>query len=658
MRLNLQRSYYSNKISDFINEDKNTILGKLSSHHAHALENLQRNAWIKQIDILKNSLTMFADGHIYFEFSIPRMGKRVDNILIINDSIFVLEFKIGEKYYEKHAIDQVVDYSLDLQNFHEGSHHNKIIPLLVATEAPDIENKIIVIDKLFNPLKTNQNGIAKVINQVLSYSKTEDINALNWYTSSYRPTPTIIEASQALYRGHSVSEISRNEAGATNLSATSECINKIIDDSKAENKKSICFLTGVPGAGKTLAGLNIANERRKAHCEENAVFLSGNGPLVDVLREALARDEVKLAKEIGKKTNKKESIKKANAFIQNIHHFRDDNLQTTKAPIEKVVVFDEAQRAWTMEKARSFMKEKNGQEFDKSEPDFLIEVMNRHEQYCTIVCLIGGGQEINTGEAGISEWIMALKNNYNNWNIYYSSLIVNDQNYLSDKALAEWLRINAISKDELHLSTSVRSFRSEKISSFVHSVVDGKSFEAKTIFNEFEKLFPISLTRDLNTAKKWLKQKAKGTERIGLIASSGARRLKPHDIDVKNKINAEEWFLNDSNDVRSSYYLEMVATEFDIQGLEIDYACLAWDIDFYFDDGVWNYRSFKGTKWTNINKEIDKIYLKNAYRVLLTRARQGLIIFIPHGDDEDPTRPKKPYDETYNFLSKCGLKTI
>ncbi len=321
----MTRSYYSNTISDFLTDDSDTILGQLIRNHAFSAENLQSNAWIKQIEILKAALPTFKHGQIYFEFSIPRMGKRVDNILIIDDFIFVIEFKVGDTEYQKHSIEQTIDYCLDLQNFHEGSHHEKIVPVLISTKASNFENIFEINDNLFELLKSNENNIAKTISKILTLSNGTQICPKQWENSIYKPTPTIIEASQALYRGHSVSEISRSDAGAINLSKTTECINRIIEKSKAINSKSICFLTGVPGAGKTLAGLNIANERRKAHEDENAVFLSGNGPLVYVLREALVRDEVQQAKEKGEKLTKKKSAIKANAFIQNIHHFRDDN---------------------------------------------------------------------------------------------------------------------------------------------------------------------------------------------------------------------------------------------------------------------------------------------------------------------------------------------
>ena len=655
----MTRSYYSNTISDFLKDDETRILGQLSLHHNHALEDLQKNAWVKQITILKDTLQSVDNGQIYFEFSIPRMGKRVDNVLIINDLIFVLEFKVGDNQYQKHSIEQVVDYCLDLQNFHEGSHHEKLIPLLISTKAEPIENVFTSDDNLFEPLKANQQNLSAVIKKTLLQSNGKQINATDWENSIYKPTPTIIEAAQALYKGHNVKEISRHDAGAINLSKTTDCINNIIETAKRENKKSICFLTGVPGAGKTLAGLNIANERMKADEDEHAVFLSGNGPLVDVLREALTRDEVATSKENGEPLTKKIAAIKANAFIQNIHHFRDDNLISKKAPVEKVVVFDEAQRAWAKEQVSSFMKRKKGvEDFDMSEPEFLISVMDRHEDWCTIICLIGGGQEINTGEAGVSEWLSSLKNNYPHWDIHYSNLISTDDNYLSDIELRNWVQSVATEKHELHLSVSVRSFRSEKISELMHEILEAKHERANTLLGEVKIDFPILITRDLTTAKKWLRTQAKGSERIGLVASSGGRRLRPLGIDVKNEISAPNWFLNNSDDIRSSYFLEEIATEFDIQGLEIDWVCLAWDINYFFKDGKWNCQYFSGTKWQNIHNENDKTYLQNAYRVLLTRARQGLIIYIPEGDDLDYTRPKELYDSTFNYFQSCGIQTL
>ena len=655
----MKRAYYSKSIQDYLLDTESSILGELTANHSNrTLEEFQIIAWRKQINILKNQLEEF-EGQIYFEFAIPRMGKRVDNIVIINDIVFVIEFKVGDGGYEKYAIEQAIDYTIDLKNFHEGSHHSKLIPVLVATNAENYKEPISNVICHNSVAKSNQYNIADTLKTFINYN-SKPINIEYWGNSIYKPTPTIVEAAQALYKGHNVKEITRSDSGTINLSKTADCINTVIETSKSKNLKSICFVTGVPGAGKTLAGLNIAVERMKADEDEHAVFLSGNGPLVDVLREALTRDEVLTAKDKGEKVTKKQAAIKTNAFIQNIHHFRDEYLKDElNAPIEKVVVFDEAQRAWTKHQVSSFMKRKKGvEDFDMSEPEFLIDVMNRHSDWCTIVCLIGGGQEINTGEAGLEEWISSLKNHFPDWNIHYSGSIINSDNYLKSEDSKNWLVKNGISEFELHLSVSVRSFRSEKLSSFIHELLNIKTDNAKIIYSEIKEHYPIILTRTLDKAKDWLRNQAKGSERIGLISSSSARRLRPLGIDVKNEISAPNWFLNNSQDIRSSYFLEEVATEFDIQGLEIDWACVAWGGNFHMNNTDWKYQNFKGTKWQNINKDVDKEYLKNTYRVLLTRARQGMVIFIPESSNLDHTRPSEFYDRTFEYLKKIGIKEI
>ncbi|SFS79300.1 DUF2075 domain-containing protein [Lutibacter maritimus] len=656
----MKRAYYSNSIKNFIKDDNSKILGELSLHHTHALEELQRNAWIAQIEILKDQLKEFPNGQVYFEFAIPRMGKRVDNIVIVNDVIFILEFKVGDNEYGNHAIEQVIDYTLDLKNFHEGSHHSKLIPVLISTNASKFENEQTYIDDLLTAARINKENLGEYLKHVAEQSNGENINWLEWETSIYKPTPTIIEAAQALYKGHNVQEISRSDAGAINLTKTADCLNNVVEFSKTNNKIAICFVTGVPGAGKTLAGLNIANERMKSDEDEHAVFLSGNGPLVEVLREALTRDEVATSKLNGKPLTKKQAAIKANSFIQNIHHFRDDNLISEKAPVEKVVVFDEAQRAWTKEKASSFMKIKKGKaDFNMSEPEFLIDVMNRHKDWCVIICLIGGGQEINTGEAGLEEWVLALKEHYSEWDIHYSNLIIEDKNYLRDQSLIKWLNDNGESEKDLHLAVSVRSFRSEQLSNFVHKLLELDTVATKSLFEKIKNEYPIVVTRDLDIAKGWLRNQAKGSERIGLVGSSGARRLRPHSIDVKNEISPSDWFLNDENDIRSSYFLEVVATEFDIQGLEIDWVCLAWGANFHINSyNEWNYQKFSGTKWQSINQEVTKQYLINTYRVLLTRARQGMVLFIPEGSELDHTRLNEFYNGTYEYLKEIGIQEL
>lgn len=656
----MSRYFYSSDIASFLTDDETRILGELTKNYPlQNLAILQTKAWREQVRILKRSLSEFNKGQIFFEFAIPRMGKRADCVLILNGLIFIVEFKVGEDHYSSYAIEQVLDYSLDLKNFHEGSHYQRLVPLLVATNAPSRQNRLVVSsDNLFEIIFANATNLSDVLNLAISEIESAPIEAEEWANSRYKPTPTIVEAAQALYNNHSVEDISRSDSGAINLTQTSDCINRIIKSTDAENTKSICFVTGVPGAGKTLAGLNIATQNMKFG-DDHSVFLSGNGPLVDVLREALARNIVATSKDVGVSVTKATASRSANAFIQNIHHFRDEYAGKAEAPSDRIVVFDEAQRAWTNEQLSSFMRRKKGRlDFNQSEPQFLIDVMNRHES-CTVICLIGGGQEINRGEAGLEEWLDALRRYFPDWLIHYSNLIVEDSNYLNNAELKRWLIDVGRQETDLHLAVSVRSFRSENASAFVQSVLNSNVVEARSLYEELRNdNYPVVLTRNLDKAKQWLRQSARGSERTGLVASAGAYRLRPLGISVKHNIDAPIWFLNDKDDVRSSYFLEEVATEFDIQGLELDWTCICWDGDLYFQNGKWNRRKFKGTKWQNINDEFVKRYLTNAYRVLLTRARQGMVIFVPEGDSTDKTRLPEFYDGTFQYLRGIGIEEV
>lgn len=654
--ISITRSYYSKNLQQFLDEADTSILGEFVKKHEFALDEKQRNAWLKQIRILKDQLNTFDSGHILFEYSIPRMGKRTDVILIYSGLVFVIEFKVNETKYHESDIDQCLDYVLDLKNFQESSHQIMLIPILVSTNAPIVKNPYeIYADGIFKPIRCNSSNIAQVIEDISKKFAGQYIDPILWEHASYKPTPTIIEAAQVLYQGHAVREISRSDAGAINLVKTTVAINEIIENSKKNKNKSICFITGVPGSGKTLAGLNLANDRHKFEEEEHAVFLSGNGPLVNVLQEALARDETRRIKGL----SKKDSLRKAKAFIQNIHHFRDDALKSQKAPIERIVIFDEAQRAWDNKQTSSFMETKKGiSDFNMSEPEFLIDIMDRHQDWCVIVCLIGGGQEINTGEAGLVEWFTALRNHHTNWNVFLSQEI-SDIEYtrgLDLDNLLSGIKYQPVS--DLHLKTSIRSFRSDKVSNFVKAILDCNKEEAKSLFSELSGKYPIILTREISKAKDWLKDHARGNERFGIVASSNAYRLKPFGIFVELDLDAKNWFLNSKHDLRSSYYLEYVATEFDIQGLELDWVCVAWDANLRFDRDKWTFNQFHGKDWRNIVNEQDITYLKNAYRVLLTRARQGLVIFIPRGSDTDHTRKPEFYDGTYLLLKEIGLQEI
>ena len=471
----MKRAYYSSTIYDFCNQAPDQILGEIARAHSFDLTGFQRDAWIEQTNLLKEVLFSHK-GKIYFEFSIPRMGRRIDAVVIIGPAVFVIEFKVGASSYETADLDQVMDYALDLRNFHEGSHKATLVPILVATKASAINYELNVLpdDGIFSPICSNSENLDNSISSVLNLLLEQSIDCSAWENSGYKPTPTIIEATLALYNGHSVSEISRSDANAVNLSETSNSVAEIIARSKEKSEKSIIFVTGVPGAGKTLVGLDIATTHIDPKDELYSVFLSGNGPLVKILQEALARDKVSQGVASGTKIRKGDALSEVKAFIQNVHHFRDEGLlDASKPPIEHVALFDEAQRAWTKDQTIKFMREKKNQQgFSQSEPEFLISCMDRHSDWATVVCLVGGGQEINTGEAGISEWFEAIECSFPDWKIYLSDRLT-DSEYGAGRIVNQ-ARNNAMVTflPELHLRTSVRSFRSEKVSLFVKQLLD------------------------------------------------------------------------------------------------------------------------------------------------------------------------------------------
>jgi DUF2075 family protein len=658
----MKRFFFKTSIKNLIDLSEEDVLGKIMSGGSFDINLAQKTAWEVEVQILQKQI-MGLDGLVYFEYTIPRMGKRVDVVLLIESVLFVLEFKVGEKHFSMNALDQVWDYALDLKNFHSASFDRVIVPILIATEAEPPTSKYDFeydVDKIFRPIKTGPTNLGEFIKGVLKFIDQNPVDSLNWEEGFYCPTPTIVEAATALYGGHNVESISRSDATAINLSQTSNEISEIIQFSKDNSLKSICFVTGVPGAGKTLVGLNIATKHIDKSSQTYSVFLSGNGPLVAVLREALARDKVSHEKSIGRKVKKGEVLSTVKSFIQNVHHFRDECLvDSHRAPIEHVALFDEAQRAWDIHQTSKFMKtKKNRSNFNISESEFLISCLDRHKDWAVIVCLVGGGQEINQGEAGISEWVDSILLSFPHWNIYISPKL-KDSEYNAKVVLKKLMNFYRVQyREALHLSVSMRSFRAENVSLFVKQVLDINPDEARTTLSSLKGKYPIVITRSLSKAKNWLKTKARGSERYGLVVSSRAVRLKPHAIDVKTPVNPVHWFLNEKDDVRASYFLEDVATEFHIQGLELDWTCVTWDADFRFERDKWNHYSFVGSRWNRINKPERKSFQINSYRVLLTRARQGMIIVIPEGEENDHTRLPQFYDPIYNYFQLIGLEEI
>lgn len=681
----MKRCFYDDSIAGFLARKDEEILGVLSKDNTFDLTIEQRDAWMEEIGVMKSVLhELGVQGHIIFEYTIPRLGKRIDVTLLIKSIVFCLEFKAGEDCFNANDKEQVWDYALDLKNFHEESASLTIVPILVATEAESLDNELVFSyydDRVYEPLFANSQTLLPLIQNVLEKEQSEStINPQDWIYSRYSPTPTIIQAASALYMNHSVEDITKHEADKAGIDSCTQFILNVIWESKEKKQKSICFVTGVPGAGKTLVGLNVAIQQEQG---DLAVYLSGNGPLVKVLTEALARDKVAKEKAKGIRCTKTEAERQVSRFIQIIHRYRDNMLAKLKLPIngeieidpnkvssaaknnaaevENVAIFDEAQRMWDMRHLSAWLARKKGiANFPMSEGEFLIWSLDQHKDWATIVCLVGGGQEINSGEGGIGLWIQALNEVFPDWEIYIS-------NNLTDKEYAEGNVADLLADNahvhtcpDLHLAVSQRSFRAETLSLFVHQLLDKDVDSARKTYEQICERYPIVLTRDLAKAKAWLREHARGSERYGMLVSSKAFRLKPLAIDIRTQADIVPWFLNPITDIRSSLFLEDVATEFDIQGLELDWTCLVWDGDFRFDPkgNKWQHFNFRSDRWQNINQEEGRAYQLNAYRVLLTRARQGMVICVPEGNKADDTRKPEFYDGTYEYLKMSGIKVL
>ena len=656
----------------------------------HDINDETAQSWVEEIDTLREALEAYSGrGSLYFEYNIPRMGRRADVIVLIDGIVFVVEYKTAEQRFTREAMVQVWDYALDLKNFQEGCLDRILIPILVAPKEKDSHCHLTLKhfeDMVYEPLMVNRKKLSEVFESVLEgvvYKDKPTLDDDQWAKSGYSPTPTIIEAAIALYEENTVEEITKHGG---DIDKASEELCHIIDHCREKKRKAICFITGVPGAGKTLIGLNTAIDQFNRG--EKAVYLSGNFPLVEVLQEALTRDYVRRDKirakaEKRKAYTKAEAKSKVKAFIQMIHHYRDLYLEGTEVkdgrivpiegyfqshtdkayiPVEHVAIFDEAQRAWTQAELKRFMREKKGiKDFPYSEPEYLISCMDRQTDWGLVVCLVGNGQAINKGEAGLKEWIESVHRSYPSWDVYMSDFLVTS-NDVSKEDLA-LIHKQLIAKEELHLTMSMRSFRSEKVSLFVNQLLDLQKEEAAATLCELEK-YPIVLTRSLDTAKQWLRSHARGSERFGLLASSKAERLKAIGINVRYQPDFVHWFLEDDSDIRSSNCLEDTLTEFKVQGLEIDWACVTWDADLRLSKDGMSWQHFQlrsGTQWQKINKEINKEYQINAYRVLLTRARQGMVIVVPNGDNSvppDETRKPEWYDGIYSYLKSLGLEEI
>lgn len=714
------RYLYKSDIKSFLKSDPLYILGILhNSYHGTALTTTDE-AWFEEIQILQNTLIPWEkeNAEIIFEYDIPRMGKRIDVVLLLKGIIFCLEFKIGKKEALQSEVEQVMDYALDLKNFHLFSHDKYIVPILIPTNresSSKVFHPSVYNDSIVNPLISGKENLQLLIKGILSYLKADtNDNIKDWVISPYSPTPTIIEAAKALYENHSVEEITRHEADKVITDSTIAYIQEIIKTSKRKGQKSICFVTGVPGAGKTLVGLEVAVKQSftnegEINEEDGAVYLSGNGPLVSVLTEALARDNYKKTKLKGIKKNLSDSRREVGKFIQIIHRYRDNMLAKIKNPViggkleidpekafklknsgygevEHIAIFDEAQRAWNHKRIANYLKRGGTygnklkvENFPMSEAAFLIWSLDQREDWATIICLIGGGQEINTGEAGITEWINAINERFPHWNVYISDKL-SDPEYAEGK-VNELLKYNEKVEysDKLHLGVSLRSFRSEKLSSFVHSLLSFKTNTSDLYKEVINNGYKIVLTRNMDKAREWLRKQVRGTQQSGILITKVSARYKPMAVHVlpQDEDNAIHWFLEDRTDIRSSNRLEEAATEIQVQGLEVDFSCVLWDADMRYENNKWNFWKFSSSvqwspnqlnipRWIRENNPETQKYMLNAYRVLLTRARQGMVICVPEGNSiitaegfpDDSTRLPSYYDSTYNYFKSLGIEEL
>jgi len=700
---------YSSSINDFFSSDENAIIGVLTQNNAFDSRRTTVASWREEINTIKIALKNYkdADGFVAFEYTIPRVGGRIDCVIGIKGILFVLEFKTGETPDANVDKEQLSQYVTDLKNFHFESYDIPIAPLWVVPAAEIPVARLIrptTNENVFGIMTVCDTTISNVIKKVLAsgFANKIDIDADNWLHSPYCPTSNIIEAARKLYSSHKVEDINRSDARGKDLVRTANTLIKLINQAKARNEKYLCLVTGVPGAGKTLVGLTVATLHQDEEKSNRSVYLSGNRPLVMVLQEALARDardrrKLALEKELAaiEDKNERKEYKKSHkvsmtdirsqikqfilpvpawrkAYLQGImvsgegdkiSFIKDPNYEYKGkgdfyVPYDHVSIYDEAQRAWEDKENASYVrkKEKHLANFpDWSEPRFLISCMDRHTDWAVYVCLIGNGQDINHGEAGTVEWIRSIKH-FTNWQTFASSDILLDQEVAKE---AKDIKINFL--DPLHLHTDLRSIRAENMAELVDSILGMEKDVAKNILKKLDR-YPIRLTRDLKKAKKWVKENAHPNERYGALASSKGQRLKP-DALVLLPANSTEtevipWFLGEKTNVNSSYFMEEVATEFQVQGLEIDWAVVAWDADFRYSEDGWKQHQFRGSKWMKINDPDIRRYQINAYRVILTRARRGMVIYVPEGDDEDPTRKCEFYNSTYNYLKQIGIREI
>ncbi len=639
------RAWWSGTLAAFDASTDSAIIERLAfkALETHPLNREQQlHAWHHQITILRSALQGLPDHwRLLFEYPLLRLGRRLDALLVSDRAIFLFEFKIGSAVFDRAARNQTEDYALDLHDFHAESRTAIIVPILVASEARAPAPILplfwhAVADPIF---LASAKSLPDLLHRLIVDIPHRNIQIDTWEYAPYRPVPTIIEAATMLYRKHGVAEIAAARADTGNLTLTTDVIMQAIADARNRTAYVILFVTGIPGAGKTLCGLNTV-----FGADTGAAFLTGNLPLVHVLREALARDAACLPG-----GSLRMARQKTESAVQGLTGFVRDNVDRHEPPHEQVVVFDEAQRAWDAAYgARKF-------QLNDSEAALFLDIMRKHKDYAVVIALVGNGQEINTGEAGLGEWGRALSHRPE-WQIHAAPevLMTNQPRQRLFGSAPDGIILNPA----LHLDVPIRSIRSASGAPWVDAVLRGKLDEAKEHAQEG---IPFLMTRSLSAMRAALRSRARGERRAGLVCSTGARRLVAEgiwpDFPHLDHDAIANWFLNRWPDVRASDALEIPATQFACQGLELDLVGLCWGGDLVWR-GDWQTRRFVGTRWQNPKSQEAKDFRLNTYRVLLTRARYETIIWIPQGDAADPTREPELFNETADFLINCGATVL
>jgi Uncharacterized conserved protein (DUF2075) len=649
--------------------DVYAVIGKLTTAAAMAGFDSQwadqTIAWREQVQLIQQTaraLTTRVPGSaawtVLLEYPIPRRGKRIDAVLLADHFVVVIEFKIGKSVFDRSDLWQTEDYVLDLRDFHEASRGVHIEGVLVATAAKSLTSDS-GIDAASRIYKANSDSLAETLSSISAQRaglSGQAIDAGVWASSGYRPTPTIVEAARQVFAGHNIRALSH--AYADNLTTTTDAIAAAIRQSRAEFCRTVCFVTGVPGAGKTLAGLTAMQDARALALGEGAAsFMSGNGPLVGVLREALARDRA------ANGGTRKAANREVKLLVQNVHQFLAEYGvdKPTAVPPDHVISFDEAQRAWHAGKLR-----KRHKSLTLSEPGLVLDIMARPADWSVVVALVGGGQEIHDGEAGLEEWGRALESCGKPWTVVVSpEVIAGGESVAGHRLFPEAVppNVRLLENRAMHLSVSVRAPRAQRLAEWVNSVLRADSDAARRAKSTMHG-FRVLLTRDLSRARAWLREASTGESRSGLLASSGALRLRAHglelDADFLGGYPIDRWFLDGPDDFRSSHSLEVAMAEFECQGLELDYVGLCWGDDFTIRGSphAWHATKLYGRHWRVIKEHRRLNYIVNKYRVLLTRAREGIVIWVPRGDITDPTRPPEPLDATADFLLEAGAVSL